>query len=52
MDHSPLPDTSFWQQAYAVLRAPFEPRDPDHFAGPGFPQQEPDLVAEQRGGGA
>ena len=50
MDFSVTSETGMWHQALAVLRKPFEPRDPDHFAGPGFPQQEPDLVAEQRRG--
>lgn len=46
----PATAATMWSHAAAVLRFPFEPRDPDHFAGPGFPQQEPDLLAEQRGG--
>ena len=42
------------QRAVDAVReiAAFEPRDPDHFAGPGFRQQEPDLASElgQAGG--
>ena len=38
------------QHALDTLReaVAFEPRDPDHFAGPGFRQQEPELAAELR----
>lgn len=44
---------SFAQRAWDALRgvAGFEPRDPDHFAGPGFRQQEPELDAESRRAG-
>lgn len=39
---------SILQHALGTLRdAPAsEPRDPDHFAGPGFRQQEPELATE------
>lgn len=36
------------KQALDILRndTAFEPRDPNHFAGPGFRQQEPELASE------
>ena len=36
------------QRAFGTLQdaAASEPRDPDHFAGPGFRQQEPELATE------
>ena len=39
---------SVLQHVLDILRdeTVFEPRDPDHFAGPGFRQQEPELASE------
>ena len=39
---------SMLQHVFDGLRAvsASEPRDPDHFAGPGFQQQEPELMTE------
>ena len=43
------PSPSFLQRVLDALHgAAFEPRDPDHFAGPGFRQQEPELASELR----
>ena len=43
-----LQTRSVLQQVFDTLRdvTAFEPRDPDHFAGPGFGQQEPELASE------
>lgn len=44
---APAPSPSLVRRVLDALHgASFEPRDPDHFAGPGFRQQEPELASE------